>query len=520
MLEFQPLYVPDRLELVNPTGDVGIVTLWTPLRTKSGKPGAGLRLIERLAPGALDPASSRVAVVSNLYGAGMFKMFCNLLFNPQIRYLIAIGEDMKLPTCAEIVALKNHGVEEATVLGRTVLRIPGTSRLLPMVEGFDVDRLREQFEFHQLGEFSDPGAAALPGLLASLPVQDAASAERLKIDIPPALADDYAYRPSNVAAHQVTRKGPLDCWEELVVRTCRFGVPVTLEGGPRLELLNTRVVITDPREDPADTLEQYGFSLDQFRDYQTAMLNPSLPSTISYTYGNRLRGHFDQGAGSHDTLETVIARLQRNGEARNAFISLWDSALDLPVADEGSAASPCLVTLCFRRSFDRLTLTATYRAHNLLTAWLENAYGLMAVQAHVADRVGVPVGPLSIVSHSLGIDPENSFYELAVGMSEAWTRDEDVDRVTGKHSLREDPNGYFMVTVDNAEGEIVAEHMYDGLLLKQYRSDSAAKIERQIIGDMAVSLPSHALWLGRELMTKEVELRARTRPRREPGVGR
>jgi thymidylate synthase len=170
------------------------------------------------------------------------------------------------------------------------------------------------------------------------------------------------------------------------------------------------------------------------------------------------------------------------------------------------------VTLFFRRSQGRLTLTATYRSHNLLTAWLQNVYGLLGIQQWVCDRTGMPPGPITVISHSLGIDPRSPRYEFAKGIAERWTRDEDVDHETGKHSLREDPNGYFIVTVD--KDEVVAEHRYEGLLVKQYRGDRAAKIEREVIGDMAVSLVSHALWLGRELMTKAEILRKQRSPRR------
>jgi len=490
----------DRLEMVNPTGDVGIVTLWTPL-------GSALRQIEQLAPGSLDPSSSRVAVVSNLYGDGMFQMFCNLLFNPQIRHLIAIGQDLGLPTTQEIAALKAHGVEETEILGRTVLRVLGTSRFFPAIKGLDVSRLRAQFEFYELGKFSGAGAKGLAQLLATLPVPATQASERLRVDIPPPLPDDYSFLPSDVAAHQVIRKSALDCWEELMVRTARFGHPVTLANGPRLELLNTHVVVKEPGEDPPEALERYGFSIDRLHAYQSAMLEAALPSDISYTYGNRLRGYFPQGKGSYDTLASVIERLRLDPESRRGYVSLWDSAYDLPVTDRPAAGVPCLVTLFFRLSAGRLTLTATYRSHNLLTAWLQNVYGLMGIQAYVASHLGLPVGPLSVISHSLGIDPRNPRYELALSMSQSWTRDEDWDRTTGKHSLREDPHGYFIVTVDSEAGEIVAEHRYDGLLVKQYRADRAIKIEREIIGDLAVSLPSHALWLGRELMTKEFQLR-------------
>ncbi|NHA69343.1 thymidylate synthase [Phycicoccus flavus] len=506
MLDFRPLYLADRLTTVNPVGDVGVVTLWTPVE-------AALRQIERLAPGALDPATSRVAVVANLYGDGMVAMFCNLLHNPQIRHVVAVGQDLGLGTTREVAALLEHGVEEAEVLGRTVLRVPGTSRLLTPVDGFDVDRLREQVTLHDLGTFSGPGAAGLGDLLAGLPPAPGPPRERLRVEIPPALPDDYRYLPSEVTAHQVVRRGPLECWTELVVRTTRFGHPVTLADGPRLELLNARVVVTEPVDDPPEALERYGFSLERFHAYQRAMLEAALPPDISYTYGHRLRGYFPQGDDGADTLSTVIERLRRDPESRRAYVSLWDSEYDLPLNGARSGV-PCLVTLFFRRSAGRLTLTATYRSHNLLTAWLQNVYGLMGVQAYVAKRVGMPVGPLSVVSHSLGLDPRHQRYDLARSMSAAWTRDEDVDAATGRHTLREDPHGYFVVTVDEEAGEIVAEHRYDGLLVKQYRADRAAAIEREVIGDLAVSLPSHAMWLGRELMTKEQVLRARTGGRR------
>ena len=67
--------------------------------------------------------------------------------------------------------------------------------------------------------------------------------------------------------------------------------------------------------------------------------------------------------------------------------------------------------------------------------------------------------------------------------------------------------GYFVVSLDG--DVIVAEHRFEGALIKQYRSDRADRIAHAVAADMAVSLPSHALWLGRELANKEHALRAR-----------
>jgi thymidylate synthase len=118
------------------------------------------------------------------------------------------------------------------------------------------------------------------------------------------------------------------------------------------------------------------------------------------------------------------------------------------------------------------------------------------------------VGSLSVISHSLGIDPRSPRFELARAIADRWSRDDDVDRRTGKSSLREDPAGYFVVGVDPTRGCIVAEHRFAGVLIKRYEAERAIAIEQQVAADMAVTLVSHALWLGREL-TRHEQLLAR-----------
>jgi len=477
---FQALYHADRLTTVNPHGDVGLITLWSPWRTVERK-------LAEISPDLLDPARSRIAVAANLYGDGMFAMLCNLLYNPQVRHLIALGADLDLPTCDELEAFLRDGLEETELLGAPLRRVVGTARVFPVAEGFDAERLRRTLSFRALGKLSTPGLAeALRQELAELPVSSDV-ATRVKVDIPVALPDDYTFLPSDVAAHQVLRRTPLECWDELVLRTLRFGHPVNVKG-QRIELLNAKAIIAEPAEDPEPALRERGFELSALRAYQRRMFESEL-GDADYTYGNRLGAYF-----GHDTLQTAIDRLRANPETRDAYISLWDTAYDLP----GSHSHPCLTTLFFRRSQGALTLTATYRAHNLLTAWLLNVYGLMAIQRHVAGQVGLPVGPITVVSHSLAADPSSDRFPAAA----ARARDRAPQR-----ELDEDPMGYFVVSLDG--DAIVAEHRFEGALLKQYRSDRADRIAHQIAADMAVSLPSHALWLGQELAHKEHQLRAR-----------
>jgi len=494
-MTFEALYYRDLIDVVNPHGDVGLITLWSPLRTVRRK-------LDEISPRILDADRGRIAVVANLYGDGMLAMFCNLLFNPQVRHLVAVGEDLGLGVPQEIEAFLEHGLEDTVMLGRPVSRVQGTERIFPPVPGFDAERLRHNVSFRYLGKLSHPDLAeALPAYLDALERDGAAGErERVRVEIPSSNEQDYAFRPSAVTGHQVIRTRPLDCWEELVVRAMRFGRPVDLKKGRRIELLNAKVVITEPAPEAREVLARYGFDLDRFAAYEERILDPELPEDVSYAYGNRLRGYFALPGGGTDALEVVIDLLRRDPETRNAYVSLWDTPADLRGV---SGSTPCLTTLSFRRSEGRLTLATTYRSHNLLTGWLENVYGLMAIQGHVAERVGMEPGAITVVSNSLGIDPQSTRFELARGIEEGWSSDDVIDRESGKHSLREDPNGYFVVTVDQELGQIVAEHRFGGVLVKRYAAERAVTIEREVAADMAVSLVSHALWLGRELTAKE-----------------
>jgi len=499
---FEPLYYGERLKVLNPLGDSGFATFWSPIAT-------GLKKLAEADP-KLVTAESRIAVVGNLYGDGMYAMLCNLLNNPQVRHLASAGQD--LSGCArEIEAFLAAGSEPATILGKRMRRIIGTARYLPDVAEFDEAALRARLSYRHFGQLSAPDLAMqMRDYFAGLPRGGGASARR-KVDIPKPNAKDFSYRPSHVGGHQVLRRRPLEAWRELVTRTMRFGRPVALKKGMRLELLNAKVVISEPAEETAEHLQAYGFDLQRFQNYQRKILDPALPESISYTYGNRIRNYFDAGRGPLDALEAAAARMRDNVETRHAYIALWDTARDLG-DDESEASVPCLTTLFFRKSEDKLTLTATYRSHNLLTAWLENVYGLMALQRFVAERAGLPAGAITVISHSLGADPESPRFAVGESVAAEWDRDDDIDPASGKPVLREDPNGYFALSVDEHERVIIADHMFEGVLIKRYTGARAEEIEAAVSADMAVSLVSHALWLGRELARNEAKLKSLPKP--------
>src|SRR5689334_2266535 len=60
-MRFEPLYHADRLRIINPLGDIGIVTLWSRVEQ-------ALEKLQAIRPELVDPSRSRIAAISNLYG--------------------------------------------------------------------------------------------------------------------------------------------------------------------------------------------------------------------------------------------------------------------------------------------------------------------------------------------------------------------------------------------------------------------------------------------------------------------
>ena len=261
------------------------------------------------------------------------------------------------------------------------------------------------------------------------------------------------------------------------------------------------MVITQPQEESDQALKEHGFSLEKFTTYQERILSAELQQDQHYGYGNRLRGYFKGGADegdAGDTLLKVVEMLTKDNESRHTYISLWDTARDL-LSDE--PGHPCLVSLNFRKFDGLLTMTAIFRTHNVLKAWLENVYGLIAIQRFVADRTGMTLGVLTVLSHSISIAPQGIGLEQVKAVNrfrKHWLTEGSV--------FKSDPHGDFLISVDTNLMKIIVDHRFEGQRLYRYLGDSAEELEQQIAADKAISDVSHALYLGREIGRAEAKL--------------
>ncbi|MFA4903953.1 MAG: thymidylate synthase [Desulfobaccales bacterium] len=487
-----------------------MVTLWS-------KPDYVIERFREAREDLLDPATSPIAVFGTLYGNGLREMLRNLLYNPQIQTLLICGHDRSgsRQELANYFELGLESVDSAVVRyrspepGITVAsaRIRQTRRI--MDDLVRPDQFLRPLQPVSLGDPQDEATLRrIREFFADYQPLAIQVADRIEIPLPEV---ELEYFPSNPRGHQVIQETPLEAWKELLYLFIRFGQRVTLKKGDRLELQNVKAVIEKPQFEEKSKLQAYNFDSDKLRLYQEGILKADSrlnrkPATLdegffkgqltlplihrvelrpdeTYNYGHRLRSYF-----GFDGLTECALRLIKDSEDRKAYFTLWDNRRDLLRV----GGHPCFVSLFFRKFEAKLTLTATFRTHNVLDGWLLNCYGLMAIQKFVASQVGMPIGAITVISHSISLDPR----ELDRAMS-----------IIGKlrYRVRMDPMGYFRITLD--EGEIIVEHRFEDVTLREYRGKKAASLQQQIARDRAISDINHAIYLGRQLAKAEMALK-------------
>lgn len=181
-------------------------------------------------------------------------------------------------------------------------------------------------------------------------------------------------------------------WETLVKRVMQKGSEINDERGSlTLELRNTVVTMNQPLE--LEIPDGYFWSGEKLEIYAEQFLSDDKQGFV-YTYGNRLRKHFD----GIDQIKEAINRLKNCKESRRAISVTWD-----PPTDTQSEEVPCMILVDFKIREGKLHTTGLWRSHDIYGAWFPNAVGLTHLSRYVAGEVGVEVGSLTIHSISAHI---------------------------------------------------------------------------------------------------------------------
>ena len=181
-------------------------------------------------------------------------------------------------------------------------------------------------------------------------------------------------------------------WESLVKRIMNTGVEITDERGSiTKEILNTIVNVKNPLN--TESPKGYFWTGEKLDKYSEQFLSNDKQGFI-YTYGNRLRAHFD----GIDQIQEAIERLNNFKESRRAISITWD-----PTVDTKNDEVPCMMLVDFKIRDGKLHTTGLWRSHDIYGAWFPNAVGLSNLAKYVAGEVGSEVGMLTIHSISAHI---------------------------------------------------------------------------------------------------------------------
>ncbi|MEA3430134.1 MAG: thymidylate synthase [Nanoarchaeota archaeon] len=471
-MKFEPQHHQTKLKVINPEGCVGVVTLWSPV----------LWVSEKFTEFGIDLSNnSKIVCFGQLYGDGLGSMLRNLLYNPQIKHLIVCG-DNRSNSYEDLVAFFEAGVEDYDWNGIPMKRIIGRERLLD--KDMSPGLFTEPLKITYLGSLiQDNFSVKLKQVLASINLCNKDS-ERKDIPVPELNVQSY---PSEARSHVIFGKKPVEAWINLVHRIFNFGKLIHLRKGPRCELQNVKVIIQNPADYTEEELVKFGFSITKVKAYQEKILKKDLEEGSAYTYGNRIGAHF-----GIDCIQAVVDKLNLNPKSRRAYITLWDPANDLTTPK----SVPCFLSIYFRKFEDKLTMTATFRSHNGLDAWLMNLFGLKAILDTVAKATNIVAGPITVFSHSMTINPDK--YEYAKTLA---------DNRTVKYLFHNehDAAGYSEYEVES--GEMVVKFFSDGIQIREYRGTNSELLRKEIERDCAILSIGHALYVGHMIAKLEQQLK-------------
>jgi thymidylate synthase len=478
-LSFSPKFTESESTLLSPkfkssqliigSGHVGVVTGWT---------------VKEFIAKKLDPAE--YAIIGQLYSAirGIDFVIRNLLWLTHISHLVimsATKEDRNAGSAQCLADFFANGVTEAeTSSGAKAWKI--NSSILGYIDAEipleALTHLRQNLTVQIVYEL--PTAITTIQEFAKLRTH-----ERIHRGTPqdfPKLNQTVKTAIGERFGHRIEGRTIAETWVKILHRIRNSGKSrPTAYDSLWQEVINLTAIITD--EPMEGYYPDYLPVSKEFTDNYIGQILDDAPNRdgVKYTYGQRLRSHFGT-----DQIQQVITTLKENHDSARAVMSLWD------VADGESAASPpCLNHIWCRIVDEKLTLTATFRSNDMFAAWVANAIGLRALQSHIAESVGVPMGRLMTISQSAHI------------YDDCW---DNADKVIAEQYAQickpqdyADPAGSFVITVN--DGMVIVEHItpHDGEVINCFSGKSIRNLYQTIAANSPNLDVSHALYLGTEL---------------------
>ncbi|HSN75414.1 MAG TPA: thymidylate synthase, partial [Anaerolineae bacterium] len=211
-------------------------------------------------------------------------------------------------------------------------------------------------------------------------------------------------------------------------------------------------------------------------------------------YGDRLRNY-----DGLDQISNLIELIRERPDSKRMFVTTWKVGLDSRESKTGDA--PCLTQMNATVRDGCIVLTAHFRSQDMFSAWPMNMFAVRKLHKLICDQSNLELGPTTMITHSAHIYAWD--WELAWEIVNQNARE--------MHSRRwsQDPRGYVVISLEGTQIKVEGFSSQHDKLFELVDS-SAARLTHSI-GSMDVFvMPSHLMYIGRELQRAETALQLAT----------
>ena len=380
------LFLPEKYPVIIGDGaHVGLCSCWTSLEILIGKH---------------PKLKENFALLGTLYGReGISIILRNLALNPQIQHVLILADNPLSLTKFGITGWKHILKLWEAGLGNNHVIKDSSVQIHKEIDEEIIEILREKVKIIDASGWSIEKILQFPGSITQ------ETPYMQPINFPPVQRGSEDKFVSEIIGWSVRAKSITAAWLKAVDRIMRYGeVKKTEYGNKQRELLSLTWVIEDECIEgpnipswPKEIKQTVGLEQEGIEEYTKSLLNDTVPQGTHYTYGSRLlsyKDHFSQ-------LDHIIRKLKETNGTRRAYASIT-----YPPQDFDNTSPPCLSLIHCAIQNDKVHMMATFRSHDIFKAAIPNAFALLGLLHHIAKKIEMPVGKLSITSNSAHIYEE------------------------------------------------------------------------------------------------------------------
>ncbi|MEK6933513.1 MAG: thymidylate synthase [Nanoarchaeota archaeon] len=468
----------EKLLIGNLRSNIGIATLWT------FKDAVHKNL-----------SSDKYAVIGNFYDRqnGLEPLIRNCLANPNIRYIILVGND-KAKSKEVLLNFFEKGVKDGKVIG-TETNAP---KSIPLEE---IENLRKNVRLidattliNRLDD-SEEYARVIQSIISTLSLEEPYAEPKL-FPKPVLNTESFSAESSGFMARGKTVG---EVWIKLLRTIYDYGTITKMKSNDSTqvrEIVNFISVVEDEDPDAPKMMPYFRFDEAYLKSYYDEICTDKIPEGTIYTYGSRLRAWETANGDKIDQITDMIEYLKKDIYRKSAIAQTWivEDELTRRYLNKDKN-SPCIIIVQPNIQEGILHLTVYIRSNDMFRAWPLNAFGLRKLQKIIAKGLEVEMGSLTTVSCSAHIYQDN------------WEETKEILQKYGNFSnCFFDPRGYFIISI--SQGKIRVEHYSpESQLLKKYDGMTAREINDAINSSQHPFDHYHSSYLGEEMMKAEIALK-------------